>query len=104
MSAEVSEQITPPPRRRGRPVGSRAKQGNGPEFEKYLEPEVIWWPWWVAVEYYRRKTLQTVSKEFLMKKGRGKDGFEFGTSAHCPSHAVPVNRSSFMNWVHGRVK
>lgn len=73
-----------------------------PAFEEYLEPEVIWWPWWVAVEYYRRKTLHVVTPEFLMTKGRRKNGFSFGVYANAPTKKTSVDRASFMDWVHGR--
>lgn len=71
-----------------------------PAYEEYLNPEVIWWPWGVAQEYYRRKTLVTIDSHELRQMGR-KGRFKYGKRAGAPSRKAPVDAASFMQWVHG---
>lgn len=74
-----------------------------PAYEEYLKPSVIWWPWWVAVEYLYRATLCRTAKENLMKHVK-RGHFYAGKDAkghRAPLSTSPVDRSSFQAWVGG---
>lgn len=79
------------------------KEVKTPAFEEYLDPGVIWWPWWVAVEYYRRKTLHLIGKTNLMVIAQ-RGMFLTGKRAGAPCKLAPVDRASYMSWVNGGSK
>ena len=75
-----------------------------PTFEEYLNNRnVIWWPWWVAAEFLRRKTLIEFSPKHLIALAK-KRHFKSGKIAGAPSRLAPVDKASFMNWVQGKAE
>lgn len=76
----------------------------GWEEEKYQEHltvrERTWWPWWVAIEYYWRKTGVVTTRTQLFERSK-KGCFKCCTDANAPSKLAPIDRDSFEKWMRG---
>lgn len=72
-----------------------------PDVDDYLNERRIWWSWEEAQEYLRIKTGVTVPMKTLKNLG-SRNKFKCGIKDGAPTLAAPVDRPSFMDWVHGR--
>ena len=82
-------------------------------YQDYLHKECIWWPWWVAGEFYWRKTRHVASSTQLIPLANKYEGkgdkqvlltFIAGAKGRAPTRLRPVDKDTFMNWVQGGKK
>lgn len=86
----------------GRLPPSKMPDWNEEEYQSYFDRDRIWWPWWVAIEFYWRKTGIVSTRCQLFERGSYSGGFKCCSKANAPSRQAPVDRASFMNWVCGK--
>lgn len=72
-------------------------------YKDHFDQDCIWWPWWVAREFFWRKTRTTIDDKWLMTVGT-RGAFICGVRNGAPSRKAPVDRATFMNWVQGTGK